>query len=264
MSDQTTETKKKKAKLHEILAVEGDLRGQAEKILAETKTVFSKKANNFMGSHRTLKMVEENRAAEEEAGAQYVEMVTTVPKRLTWTAKTLVKYVDLLLQKEKTNQTASADLVIDDVLIAEQVPAMCLLALEDRMKKFRTLVCDEIPTLAPGKKWVKDDIRGKDVWKSEIPEVREKTEQVLKPFVMYEATDKHPAQVEKLSEHKVVGTFTTDHWSGMLSPAQKAELIERVDKTIRAIKRARQRANQAEVIKEKMGKALFDYVLGDL
>lgn len=260
----TEPTKKKKTKQHELLAVEGDLKGQFDKILEETRTTLSKKANHFMGMHRTLRMVDEKRVHEEEAAVLHQEMVTTVPKKLKWTVKTCVKYFDLLLQKEKTNQAASADLEIDGEHIAENVPAICLLALEDRLKKFRTAVCEEIPTLAPGKKWVPDTTKGKDVWVSEVPEKKEKTEQMLKPFVMYEATKEHPAQVDKLTENRTVGVFTVDIWSGMLSPAQKADVLERCDKAIRAIKKAKQRANQTEVIKDNLGKKLFDYILGDL
>jgi len=256
-----TEKQKRRAALHEILAVDASTKGEFEKIIAEAANTFSKKADHFQGHHRKLKMKDAERETEELAGETHKEMVTTVSQKLKYMSKACVKYFDVLLQKESTNQTAKADLIVDGETLVENAPATWLLGMEDRLKKVRS-VLDDIPTLQPGVKWEADPTRGNDIWRSAFPETKEKTEQTIKPFVLYEATKDHPAQVDKLVEHVVVGLFSIDRWSGAFSPAQKSAIMERVDKLIRGCMKARQRANKAEVVQCKAGKKLFDYLLG--
>jgi hypothetical protein len=81
---------------------------------------------------------------------------------------------------------------------------------------------------------------------------------------MYEATDKHPAQVQALDEDVPVAKRTTHVWSGMLSVYDKSLLLDRVDTLIQAFKRARQRANEAELVERHMGKRIFQYLHGPL
>ena len=54
-------------KLHEILAVDGDLQEAAKKIQAETINTFTKKVEHFVGMSKTLHMFDEGRR-QEEAG----------------------------------------------------------------------------------------------------------------------------------------------------------------------------------------------------
>jgi len=256
-----TKTEKRPAELHEILAVDAATKGEFEKIIAEAANTFSKKADHFQGHHRELKMKDADRETEELAGETHKEMVTTVAQKLRYMSKACIKYFDVLIQKELTNQTAHADLVVDGKTLVENAPATWLLGMEDRLKKVRA-VLDDIPTLQPGVKWEADPTRGKDVWRSTFPDTKEKTEQTIKPFVLYAATKDHPAQVDKLVEYVVVGLFNIDRWSGAFSPAQKSAVMERVDNLIRGCMQARQRANKAEVVQRKAGKQIFDYLLG--
>jgi len=254
-----TETKRK-PELHEILAVDAATKGEFEKIIKEATNTFTKKADHFQGHHRTLKMKDADRETEEKAGETHKEMVTTVSKKLEYMSKACIKYFDVLLQKEATNQHAKADLVVDGITIIEDAPATWLLGMEDRLKKIR-MVLDTIPTLQPGIKWEEDPTQRGGVWRSVFPETKEKTEQNIKPFILAEATKEHPAQVDKLVEHVLVGLFSIDRWSGTFSPAQKSDIMERIDKLIRGCMQARQRANKAEVVQMKAGKKLFNYLL---
>lgn len=246
-------------KLHEILAVEGDLEGVSKKVVEEAKNTFTKKPNHFKGSHKTLKMIDEERAHEEAAAEAHVELVTTVDKKLGYVAKSLMKYYDAVLQKEATNQVAKADLVVDGEIVASDLPATFLLGMETRLKTLRQLY-ETLPTLPPGVKWEKDESQGEGVFMSTHPEIRNKEEKSIKHHVTYEATEFHPAQIETWSENNVVGTFTTQQWSGMISTARKSELLGRIDDLIQAVKQARQRANSQEVLDVNVGQALFDFI----
>lgn len=251
--------KKRIPKLHEILAVESDLEGGFKNTVEETKTAFSQ-PENFMAVIRTLTMHDDKRAHEQEGAGERRDMVTTVPKMLEEAKASGARYFDALLQKEATNQNAKADLIVDGRVIAKDLPATFLLGLESRLKLVKGYI-SAIPMHAAGHTWVPDPDIGKDVYMVEDPEKKQKTEKTFRHKVLYDATDHHPAQIEKWEEAVVVGTYTRQFWSGMLSQAQKGELLGRIDKMIRAVKKARQRANTEEVVDRTVGKEIFDYIL---
>jgi hypothetical protein len=248
------------SKLHEVLAVETDLQGTAEKVRTECVNTFTKKANLFGGGNRVLKMFSEDRKNEEDGGRVDQPLNTTVDDKLNYIIEAQVKYFDCLAQKESTNQVAKADLVLDGVVVAKDLPATLLLGLESRLKAVRG-VFETIPTLDPNVNWELADEQGKGVWKSAEPEVTRREEKVMKPVVLYPATDKHPAQVKESVENQTVGLYYTMKFSGMITPAKKSNYLERIDTLIQAVKQARQRANSTEVVNTPIGQQLFDYIM---
>ena len=244
--------------LHELLAVESDLKGIHDKIVTETMKTFEKE-NLFTGHSKRLEMKDEDRNIEEEAGADEKEMTTTVMKRLQYTASKTAPYYDALLQKEMTNQKAVANLVVNGEVVFSNLPATFLLGLETRLKLLRS-VYEAAPTLAPGIHWKKDLTLGEDVYRNAYDDITSKTEKKIVPQILYDATDKHPAQVEKLTNDVVVGKFIKSSWSGMISSSDKARLLGNLDELIRAVKKARMRANQIEVTPEAIGDKLFELI----
>jgi hypothetical protein len=246
-------------KMHELLAVEGDLQGTVKKLSAETMRTFSK-SEGFLGQHRTLQMFDASQQ-EKVVADEYREMTTTVPAKLDYLSKAIVKYFDAVLQKEATNQVAVADLVVDGTIMATGVPATFLLGMESRLKEFRN-VLEVIPTLAPGIAWVKDETAGKGVYRIQNADEKLKTAKTFMHKVLYEATDRHPAQIEKWEEQVAVGKYVTTVQSGMCSPAEKSELLGRTDILIQAVKKARMKANMTEVVERKVGDKMFNFILG--
>lgn len=244
------------AKLHELLSVESDLEGIWRKILEETTATFNKKVERFFGAVRTLEWFEEGQP---EVPAEHKELTTTVDEKLAYQEKAVVRYFDALLQKERTNQEAKADIVIDGKTIASGLPATFLLGLESRLKRVRE-VYDSIPTLPPNVKWEQDETKGDGIYSRTHPEEQLKTEKIFKVQVLYKHTKEHPAQVEKISETKNVGVYKKEVWTGVLSPAEKSVLLGKLDKLIQAVKKARQRANTTTVVKATVGKELFNYI----
>ena len=245
-----------KASLHSLLAVEGDLEGAHKRILEETKVTFTKKADHFMGSHRKLEMFVEDGITYPE---EHKKIDTTVQEKLDYMADTEIRYFDALLQKERTNQNAVADVVVDGNTIATAMPATFLLGMETRLKHLRS-VYEVIPTLQPGIEWDKDESQGKGIYKTKHTAEKLKTETIIEPVVLYEATKEHPAQVKEVSKVNTVGKYVTTNWSGMITPAEKSILLAKIDKLIRAFKQARQRANATEVVKISIGAELFAYI----
>ncbi len=243
------------AKMHELLAVEADAQGQFKNILAETKNVFGK-GNLFIGHLRKLEMFEDDGVKHPEERA---ELTTTVATRLDYNNKAVVKYFDVLLQKESTNQVAKADVVVDGKTLAAGLPATFLLGMESRLRELRDVYVT-IPTLTQAVRWEKDEGMGTGVYRAAFPEEKLKTSMKFKSQVLYAATKEHPAQIEKWEEQVPVGKYVKDYWCGMITPARKSELLGRIDVLIAAVKKARQRANSTEVVKNNIGKALMGFI----
>lgn len=248
----------RKSVLHELLAVEGDLEGTHKKIIEETKNTFKKKVEHFFGRHRKLEMFTDDNIDYPE---EFKKLDSTVQQKLDYMMGAEVRYFNALLEKEGTNQVATADLVVEGVTIGSDLPATFLLGMETRLKHLRA-VYEAIPTLQPGVSWVKDETLGEGVYKIENPETQLKTETVVEPVVLYDATKEHPAQIKEVSKTRNVGKYVTIIWSGMITPAEKSALLGRIDKLIRAFKQARQRANTTEVVKRTIGKEIFDFING--
>jgi len=246
------------AKLHELLAVEGDLEGTYKGILQETETQFTKHPDRYWGQNQRTELFDANAPTEAD---DHKEMDDTVNDKLEYSTGHIVRYLDAVLQKEATNQTAKADLIVDGEVLAKDVPATFLLGLETRLKHIRKIY-ESIPTLQPGIKWEMDETQGKNVYKMAFPEEKFRTKKIIKNHVKTEATKEHPSQVETYTEDEKVARVITDKWCGMITPAEKSELLGRFDVLLRAVKKARQTANGAEVIDTKIGGSLFKYING--
>ena len=247
-------------KLHEVLAVVGDLEGVASKVLDEAEVTFRKKADHFLGSTRTLKMFDADRANEEADGFESKELVTTVQAKLDYVADHLVRYIDAVAQKEVTNQVAKAHVVVNGMTLLKDVPATLLLSLENKLARWRKMY-EAIPTLQPGIKWVEDPAASMPgVFRAAVDDHNLKVEKILKPVVLYPHTPEHAAQVEKVTESKAVGEYTQERWSGMWTPARKSLVLGRLDALIKAVKQARARANETIVTEFNVGETIFGFV----
>ena len=247
-----------KPKLHELLAVESDADGVAKKVSSEAKSTFSKRTEHFMGQERKLEMIVES-SEDMSVHDSRQELTTTVSDKLKYLEGQLAKYWDVVYKKECANGEARADIVVGDKTIATGVPATFLLGLEKKLQAYRE-VCTMIPTLQPGVKWVLDPSMGDNIYKMEPAEKKFKTEKEPQFRVLYDATDHHPAQIDKWDSTKNVGVYTRNVWSGMISTSEKSELLGRIDDLLGAVKQARRRANGVEVTAGRIAKQLFDFI----
>jgi hypothetical protein len=248
-------------KLHELLAVEPDLDGTHKKVMTEAVNTFAKKANLFMGFVKTLKLYDEE-APEQEP--ERLNRETTVSEKLDYVAGHFVAYVDAVFQKELANQQAKADIELPNgSVIAKDVPATMLLGLETKLKVLRGMY-EAIPTLQPGIEWELNESLGKGVYQTKYPEVSYKTEKTIQHKILDKAHIEKgvgiPAQIEKWNETKNVGKYTKTVFSGMLTSAEKSDILGRLDRLIQATKKARQRANMQDVDDAHIGQQLIDFV----
>lgn len=244
------------AKMHELLAAESDTEVRAKKALTEAEKTFKEKPNLFLGMEKRWEMFDE-KDQENAPPTEFQKMETTVEQKLEYLEGAVGPYYDALYQKDSTNQVAVADVMIDGKVVLAKIPATHLLALEKKLAELYKIY-NAIPTLAPGVEWKKDEEL--DAWRSIHPVERFKTAKTFRHKTLYEATEHHPAQIEKWEETENVGKSVQNIWSGMLSSKEKSELLDRLSKLIAAIKKARARANATQVVKGKVSETIFKYI----
>lgn len=247
----------KKGQLHELLAVESDLRSIRDKEKKGIIDDFMTKPVIFLGAVKTLTMFDEGR--EKEQGESRQDVDHTVLEHIKSATNHFIRYWDMKLQKESANQEAKSDVVVDGKILFSNMPVTFLLGMEEELRQVRT-VYDCAPTLKPGVTWVEDNQKGRGIYKSEFSEEKNKTEKSVQFTVMVPATNNFPAQVKEWNDDKAVGKYTTETWSGMISEAEKALILGRLDKLLRAFKQARQRANCQETSSMSIGDAIIGFI----
>jgi len=245
-------------KMHELLAVESTLIGNYNRDTQETIKVFDKpdqfqrnvtKKEHFNDEDSHLNTVETK------------EMTTTVKDRLDWYRKSATNLFDAILQKDATNQLASADVIVEGRTLLTGVPATTLLMLESKLQDLRKVYASA-PTISAAVAWEWDT--NENLWKTKDPMVAFSTKKTAKAVVLYEATKEHPAQVKEVFEDVPIAKVTKEAFSGMWTSAEKALVLGRLDKLLAAVKKARQRANEQEVVERHIGDYIFDYLHADV
>lgn len=242
------------SKFHELLAVEGSVRQKTEAVLTETLNTFQSKESHFKGHTRRYN-------PRDDEGEKFPDedqyLTTTVPEKLEYTTKQVIEGFDVILQKEECNSRAKADLVLDGVVFKKDMPSTALLTYEHKLLHLKEIWL-KIPTLEPGENWERDTHRA-HVYHT-APKFTLKTKKMLKPVVLHPGTDKHPPQVQAVNEDEVIGKWEQINFSGKISPIEKSEILERLDKMIAAVKKARCRANEVDVSNWQVGSLIFNYI----
>lgn len=245
------------AKLHELLAVRESARGQAEKTRTGLMDTFHKKRHLFEEKLTTFTPNTEGAVAKTETAST---LQSTIAQELNWLTPMIAGAINVETTVDIGNLTAKADIILEtgEVMLTA-VPCTSLLWMEKRFGEIKQLV-EAIPTLDPAKGFTPAPDRGTDVYVArEVTKNRTSKEQ--RPIVLYDATDKHPAQTQLITQDVVVGTIREMEWSGLITPAAKADMIARVERLIRAISAAIARANDIEVTKKSdVGEKLLKYV----
>lgn len=168
----------------------------------------------------------------------------------------LIRMFDLTATVDKGNQVATANIVIDDVVLVGDVPVSTLISLEKKLVDFATFVA-KLPVLDAAEEWVEAD---DGLSFKTLPSRKVRTKKIPRNHVKAAATDKHPAQVELYYEDVVVGDWTTVQFSGAITSKQQRELASKVAKLQQAVKIAREEANSTEVTDFKIGAQIFQYL----
>lgn len=247
------------SKLHELIAVRSGTNAQATKTTEDLKHTFEKKQHHFTATVQSFTPFGENTVTAVE---KKLDLQTTVLSELGWIKTYLAKAIDASNAVNIGNTQAFADVVLEDgTILLQRVAATTLLELEDRVEDLRKLAA-VIPTLDPVKGFTPDADRGKGVYAARLVE-KVRTQKQKKLYVLYAATKEHPAQTQLIDEDVPTGKIEEREWSSMLTPHDKAAMLDRIEMLARAVKSARSRANSTEVAKpEKLGDILVGYAFG--
>ena len=245
------------AKLHQILAVEADIRNQTQKDLT-TAHHGLQKSEMLTGTQRKYQPLKEDGDRLPSEGNL---LQTRVPKVIQETASILTKMFDVVATRDFGNMGARADVTVDGVTLLKDAPAIYLLWLEKKLVDIHTFIC-KLPTLPADTEWEWDSNQMCYRNASEI-----KTHRTLKVEsfqVIVPATDHHPAQIGKNVKDETVGHWTTMKYSGAVKVEEVQAMKDRVEMLMREVKFAREKANQVEVTDMNVGVPILKYVFGSM
>lgn len=242
------------AKLNQIVAVVNGKKTQTQKAITEVYKKLQKTAL-FEGISRSYTPSDEDGETQpsEKKNVQYKSRDAMAEVQTA-----LIDLFDVTATQDWGNCQAKADIVVDGTKVLEQVPVTYLLFLEKQLTDIHTFV-QQIPVLDPAENWSWDE--NSDCYATE-PSISNRTKKVPRSHILYEATDKHPAQVEMYHEDVKVGEWKTIKFSSALAAQEKNEMIHRVRKLQEAVKFAREEGNSLEVDNIKIGNKVFDFVFG--
>jgi hypothetical protein len=240
------------ARLNQIIAVEKGVKSRSFQELTDAHHALQKPAL-LTGIARTYRPKDDEG---EQLPPESTKVQIKAEEIIQQTSAILTRLFDITATKDWTNGAARADVVVDGQTLLTQVPVTYLLFLEKQLVDLHTFI-KKLPTLDASETWNFD--ASADCWATE-PVQTVKTKKIPRNHVKAEATDKHAAQVEIFHEDVVVGYWRTVKFSGALPARRVSELLDRVEKLQQAVKFAREEANNAEVIDQKIGDKVFQFL----
>lgn len=248
-------------KIHELLAIEPDAKNEANTRIEGVSRKFAKHAN-FDETLKTYSPL--NEADMDLPDEEFKPMATTVADELEYLHPFVIRMLDIIAQKEASNAEAKADLIVEkadgtELVIAEQVQVSTLVQLENLWKSSLEPLYRGIPVADVLRRWTphpnRDNVIVTDTKRTQ------RTRDEKKVIVLYEATEKHPAQTQLIQEKHVVGHFTMEACSGAMTDAQKKKIVGNVQRLIAGIKKARSRANLSPVKVVYLGEKMIHFVM---
>ncbi len=240
-------------KLNQIIAVEKGVKSRVYSFLSSTYKAFQK-PGLFNGLARQYQKKDEDG---EDYPAENVRVQQNASALLQEIGEQMTELFDVTAQKDWANCDAKSDVEVDGQVILKNVPATYLLFLEKQLNDLKDEL-NKLPELDPGHDWTLDP--SSSLYKA-APTFTTKTKKVPKVIVKYDATEHHPAQTEIVQIDEVVGTWQTVQHSGAIPASSKKKMQKRLVALIKAIKFARENANEADAEKRDVGKAIFNYLL---
>lgn len=238
---------------HQILALEPGVRSRTDKTITELHRKLSK---DTLLSGLTREYAPRDAEGERLPGER-TKVQVKADEALDKAAEAFTEVFDIVATKDYGNTEAKADVVVDGEVLVHQAPATYLLWLEKKLADLHTFV-SKLPKLDPAENWTYDPNSG--AFRTDTLQST-RTKKVPRNHVKAEATDRHPAQVDVYYEDVIVGDWKTVKFSGALPADRVQHLLSRVEKVQDAVKAARQQANTVEVEQQRVGEAIFDFIL---
>lgn len=239
--------------LHTIVARERSVRTRVREELTSLYHTASH-APTFMGGVKGMESLNEDDVPSEMAEVALPAM--TADRVFQRIRTILAEAWDLTATRDRSNQDARADIVVDGQTRATDVPLPTLLSLEKQLEDLRTVI-KNMPVRDPSKTWTFDEDQGFHRGPERRTATTRKRSEVL---TLAAATDRFPAQAQAVNVDKVIGHYVTVEFSGAPSRTEREEMVTRLDRLIDAVKTARTEANRVEVTDMRIAPELLDYV----
>lgn len=244
------------AKLNQIIAIEKGSKSNAYSVLSELNKILQK-PELFNGFTKVYSKRDEDG---EDLPSESRKVQKTVRGILAQVMDAQSDSWYVTARKEWTNCTAHADIVVDDMTLAEGVPVTFLLQLEKHLTDLRTFIAN-LPTLDTNEDWQEDINSG--LHKTAAVQTG-RTKKTQRPIVLYDATPEHPAQTQIITEDVLAGYWNTTKQSGAIPVPIKDAYCSKVERLLRAVKEAREAANNIdEVQPPHIERALLSYIFSE-
>lgn len=244
-------------KLNQIIAIEKGIKNQAHSQLtaAHHQLLKTQLLTGQSGVYQPL---------DEEQGERFPSEIQKVQLKadevVNDVVTTLTRLFDVVATKDVANTEAKANVVVDGKVLLEQLPVTYLLFLEKQLEGLHTLI-KKLPVLDPAQEWEFDS--ASDVYVTEpVQSIKTKKQPRTLPKAM--PTKEFPnivPQVDVWMEDALVGYWHRKKFSGAVPATRQKQLLDRVEVLQRAVVFAREEANTKQVVDQKVGKAVFDYLL---
>jgi hypothetical protein len=172
-------------------------------------------------------------------------------------SKALTELLDITAAKDWANCKAVADVVVEGETLIKDAPTPYLLFLEKQINDIRTYI-ETLPILDTSEEWMEDVNSG--LYKTSAV-TSHRTKKIQKAIVLYEATEKHPAQTQLITEDVTVGHWNVVKHSGAIPLPKKKQMLDKLEKLAKAVKYSREKANSIEAESIQIGAKIFKYLL---
>jgi hypothetical protein len=174
-------------------------------------------------------------------------------------AKLTAELFDAEAALDFANCTARADVIVGERVILADAPSTFLLFVEKQLIDLHTTLTQMI-VLDEADNW-NEDANQRGLYRT-APVDTARTKKVIRPLILAPATDKHPAQTDKITEDIIEGYWTVTKLSGAVPSKAKKALLDRIDRLVDAVREARERANLVAAPHIPAGRNFMDYVFG--
>lgn len=243
-------------KLNQVIAVVNGEKSRKEKVLTKTYQKLQKH-ELFAGITRTYSPLEESENGVVEKLPQERKLVQmTVQDAIADAVSVLNDTFNIIAAQDIGNQKAKADVIVNGDVVLKDVPATYLIFLEKQLVDLNTFV-SKFPTLDPAEEW--EFSEDSSCYRSKMKKTA-RTKKIYKPIVKYDATPEHPAQTDMITEDKIVGYWETVYLAGVIKKEDKNKILDRILQLTKAVKIAREEANNVEVKISDFGTDVLDYI----
>lgn len=239
-------------KLNQVIAIEQGLKTKGNATLTG-QYHLEQKGLLFDGMVRNYKPLQEDgeKLPSEKKLVQF--RAAEVIKQLSIDVS---EWFSIEFAKDVGNLSATADVKVGGEVLVKDAPVTYLMFLEKQLVHVGTFV-SKLPTLDPAEEWEWDNTT--NYWRSKITQTA-KTKKVQAALLLAPATDKHPAQAVQITDDRLVGYWEQTRLSGALTQEQKNVFMDKVEALTKAVKLAREEANQIDVVRSSAETNLLSWI----